>query len=128
MPSESIADLGVSKPAAGGMGQSADARTCDGCTVTVRWMPGVEHDALPPNWVENERGTFCLHCRRALAAGAALDDAPEGTTREGRAKLRAAAVIEFEIKRSPDRANGEIAKGCRSSVAAVLRARKRLAA
>jgi DNA-binding Lrp family transcriptional regulator len=36
-------------------------------------------------------------------------------------------VIDFEIKRDPDRPNGEIAKIVRCSVPAVLKARKRLA-
>lgn len=94
----------------------------------MRWMPGVEHADLPPNWVSNRSGTFCLLCRRANAAEKAIEAAPEGTTREELAKLRSAAMIEFEIKRDPDRADGEIAKGCRTSVAAVGRARKRLAA
>jgi hypothetical protein len=133
---QSSADLGVSEPvipatretSRGDRRTAADGRTCAGCAVTVSWMPGVEHEALPPNWIADERGAFCLLCRRTMAADAALALAPEGTTREGRAKLRTAAVIEFEIKRAPDRANGEIAKGCRSSVAAVLQARKRLAA
>ena len=113
---------GRSRRSAGG------SRTCDGCEVTVRWMDGVEHDALPPNWVSGKRGTFCLLCRRTNAAEEALEAAPEGTSREDLAKLRSTAMIEFEIKRDPDRADGEIAKGVRTSVAAVGRARKRLAA
>jgi hypothetical protein len=104
------------------------ARTCDGCEVTVRWMPGAEHKALPANWVAGRRGTFCLLCRRNRAAEKALETAPKGAGREDLAKLRVTAMIEFEIKRDPERADGEIAKSCRTSVAAVGRARKRLAA
>ena len=36
------------------------------------------------------------------------------------------ALIEFEVKRDPNRGNGEIAKACRSSIPAVAKARKRL--
>ena len=46
--------------------------------------------------------------------------------REKRAKLRSTALIEFEVKRDPNRGNGEIAKACRSSIPAVAKARKRL--
>jgi hypothetical protein len=36
------------------------------------------------------------------------------------------ALIEFEVNRRPDHADGAIAKACRSSVSAVAAARKRL--
>jgi hypothetical protein len=35
-------------------------------------------------------------------------------------------VVEFEVLRDPDRNNGQIARACRTSVPAVLKARKRL--
>jgi hypothetical protein len=35
-------------------------------------------------------------------------------------------VIEFELRRDPDRANGAIASACRSSVPAVVNVRRRL--
>ena len=89
-------------------------------------MPGSEHAAMPSNWVRENGQTFCLSCRRAMAAEAGLESAPEGTTLAGRAQLRAAALIEFEVMRDPDRPNGTIARACRSSVPAVLKARKRL--
>ena len=53
---------------------------------------------------------------------------PRASTLEERAKIRTAALIEFEIDRDPDRPNGEIAKVVRCSVPAVLKARKRLEA
>ncbi len=40
--------------------------------------------------------------------------------------LRRAALIEFEVRRTPDHSNGMIAKACRSSVSAVAKARDRL--
>lgn len=105
-----------------------DARSwqCDRCEVTIRWMEGHERKGLPAGWARRNGKAHCLHCRRALAAEAANDTAPAGATREERAKMRAAALIEFEIRRDPDRPNGEIAKIVRCSVPAVLKARRRL--
>jgi hypothetical protein len=98
--------------------------TCDQCGVTVS-RAGGEKVALPASWAASKDGTFCLLCRRERAAQAALDAVPEGTL-EDRAKLRRAALVEFEVRRRPNHGNGEIAKACRSSVAAVVAARKRL--
>ena len=39
---------------------------------------------------------------------------------EDRAKLRRAALVEFEVRRRPNHGNGESARACRSSVAAVV--------
>jgi hypothetical protein len=94
--------------------------------MTIRWMPGHESKATPAGWTRRGGKAHCLACRRALAAEAANETAPEGASREERAKLRAAALIEFEIRRDPDRPNGEIAKVVRCSVPAVLKARQRL--
>jgi hypothetical protein len=101
---------------------------CDRCEVTITWMPGYERKALPAGWSRRGNKAHCLQCRRAIAAEAANDTAPAGATREERAKLRAEALIEFEIRRDPDRPNGEIAKVVRCSVPAVLKARRRLEA
>jgi hypothetical protein len=98
--------------------------TCDQCGVTVS-RAGGEKVELPGSWVTSAEGTFCLLCRRERAAQAALDAAPQGSI-EDRAKLRRAALVEFEVRRRPGHGNGEIAKACRSSVAAVVAARKRL--
>jgi len=100
--------------------------TCNRCTVTVSWMPGSDAPDLPKNWTDTDGGLHCLLCRRALAAEAALEDATEVNSAEKRAKLRSAALIEFEITRDPERGNGEIARACRSSIPAVAKARKRL--
>ena len=98
--------------------------TCDQCGVTVSRVGG-EKVGLPESWASSREGTFCLLCRRERAAQAALDAAPEGSL-EDRAKLRRAALVEFEVRRRPNHGNGEIAKACRSSVAAVVAARERL--
>jgi hypothetical protein len=99
--------------------------TCDDCGVTVSRLGG-EKVALPESWASSRKGTFCLHCRRERAAQAALAQAPKDCALEERAKLRRAALVEFEVRRRPGHGNGEIAKACRSSVAAVVAARKRL--
>lgn len=99
--------------------------TCDQCGVTVSRLGG-EKVGLPESWVSSKDGTFCLLCRRERAAQAALDAAPKDCGLEDRAKLRRTALVEFEVRRRPNHGNGEIAKACRSSVAAVVAARKRL--
>jgi len=99
--------------------------TCDECGVTVS-RAGGEKVELPNSWDASKEGTFCLLCRRERAAQAALADAPTDCGIEDRAKLRRAALVEFEVRRRPNHGNGEIAKACRSSVAAVVAARKRL--
>ena len=98
--------------------------TCDQCGVSVSRVGG-EKVELPGSWSSSKDGTYCLLCRRERAAQAALAAAPQGTLEE-RAKLRRTALVEFEVRRRPGHGNGEIAKACRSSVAAVVAARKRL--
>jgi hypothetical protein len=78
--------------------------------------------------MEDEGLLFCLSCQRGRAAEAAAEAAPADTSTERRAQLRAWAVVEFEIERDPHRTNGEIARAVRSSVPAVLKARRRLEA
>jgi hypothetical protein len=98
---------------------------CDQCGVSVSRVGG-EKVELPGSWATSDEGTYCLLCRRERAAQAALASAPEDCGREDRAKLRRAALVEFEVRRRPNHGNGEIAKACRSSVAAVVAARQRL--
>jgi hypothetical protein len=99
--------------------------TCEHCGVSISQMNG-DRVELPGTWISCEEGTFCLICRRERAAQAALDAAPENSPLEERAKLRRAALIEFEVSRRPDHGDGVIAKACRSSVSAVAAARRRL--
>jgi hypothetical protein len=116
------------KKAPSSRARASHGATCDGCRVTVRWMDGAENRGMPESWAKSRRGTYCLHCRRAMAADEAVESASDKSTREERAKLRARAVVEFEVRRDPNRPNGEIAKACRASVSAVIRARERVAA
>jgi hypothetical protein len=99
--------------------------TCDQCGVSVGRIDG-SRVAFPETWDRCADGMFCLNCRRDRAAQAALESAPDDSPVEVRAKLRRAALIEFEVSRRPDHGDGAIAKACRSSVSAVAAARKRL--
>jgi hypothetical protein len=94
--------------------------TCDGCGVSIKQMDGGQ-SALPDSWVSSDQGQYCLICRRSRVAEGA-----EGATQEERAQMRRAALLEFEVSRTPERSNGEIARACRTSVPAVAKARKRL--
>ncbi len=98
---------------------------CDRCGVAVGRIDG-KRVPFPESWERSRAGTFCLGCRRDRAAQAALDAAPEDSPVEMRAKLRRAALIEFEVSRRPDHGDGAIAKACHSSVSAVAAARRRL--
>jgi hypothetical protein len=99
--------------------------TCNQCGVSIGRMDGQRVD-FPETWDRNSDGIFCLNCRRDRAAQAALESAPDDSPIEVRAKLRRAALIEFEVSRRPDHGDGAIAKACRSSVSAVAAARQRL--
>ena len=95
--------------------------------MTSTWANGLD-DAktkMPPNWVHEGGGHYCLGCRRERAIEMALAEASDLNT-EARAKLRAATVIEFEIERDPARTEGEIAKAARTSIGAVRKTRQRL--
>jgi hypothetical protein len=99
--------------------------TCDGCGVSAGRIDG-KPVRLPDCWASTEEGRFCLVCRRERAAEAALEAAPDDCPVATRAKLRRAALIEFEVSRTPDQADGTIARACRTSVATVTKARRRL--
>ena len=99
--------------------------TCGGCGVSASQMDGSQ-TPLPDSWVSSAEGDFCLTCRRHRAGEAALDAAPSESDRDTRTKLRRTGLIEFEVRRVPDRTDGSIAKACRTSAAAVAAARQRL--
>jgi len=100
---------------------------CGSCGVEVRWTGSHEQRGLPANWAEDHQGgPVCLHCRRELAGDAAVNkldlSLPE------RARLRSSTIVDFEVRRTPDRSNTQIAGAVHTSVGAVLKARKRIAA
>jgi hypothetical protein len=100
---------------------------CERCDVSISYMAGHERKGPPAGWETKSGGkSHCLRCRRADAAEMAIEKAPDNTTREERAKIRAAAILDFEILRDPDRPNGEIAKVVRCSVPAVVKSRRRI--
>lgn len=102
---------------------TASKWTCDRCGVSVSRMNG-EQVPLPDSWTTASDGRFCLTCRRERAAEAALDAAPEDSSSETRVKLRRSGLLEFELRRAPDRADNAIAKACRTSASAVATARR----
>jgi|SRR5688572_14385564 hypothetical protein len=99
--------------------------TCGRCEMTSTWTNGRSEDA-PPHWEKEGRSFYCLACRRERAIEAALEKCDEEGI-EARAKVRSAAVVEFEILRDPERTEGEIARAARTSIGAVRKARKALA-
>jgi hypothetical protein len=96
--------------------------TCDRCGVSVSQIDGAAVP-LPGSWTIEPDGSFCLTCRRERAATAALDAAPADCNNDTRAKARRAGLLEFEVRRAPDRADNAIAKACHTSASAVARAR-----
>jgi len=99
--------------------------TCARCEVTSLWTQGLGA-ATPPNWVKEKGLYYCLACRRERAMEQAVEKAGgERVSTADRAKLRSAAVVDFELARDPDRTEGEIAKAARASIGAVRKARKR---
>jgi hypothetical protein len=99
--------------------------TCDRCGMSAGRIGG-ESAPLPSTWASSADGRFCLMCRRERAASAAVESAPSDSPLAKRAQLGRAALIEFEVSRTPDRTDGAIAKACRTSVSAVAKARGRL--
>jgi len=103
--------------------QTARKWTCDRCGVSVSQLDG-GRVPFPESWASGADGSFCLTCRRERAAEAALDAAPADCSNDARAKLRRAGLVEFEVRRAPDRADNAIAKACHTSASAVVTARE----
>lgn len=101
---------------------TASKWTCDRCGVSVSQLDGGKVP-MPDSWTTASDGRFCLTCRRERAAEAALDAAPDDCSNDARAKLRRSGLLEFEVRRAPDRADNAIAKACHTSASAVARAR-----
>ncbi len=101
-------------------------RTCARCEMTTHWIPQKKSEKVPANWITKNGQGYCLACRRELAVDDALAEMGEEGAPAARAKIRSQAVVEFEIRRDPDRRDGDIARASRCSVMAVSKARKRL--
>jgi hypothetical protein len=106
------------------MTPDATSWTCGGCGVSVRQSDG-SRIPLPTGWESGDEGELCLGCRRGRAAEAGSQSVPEGSS-EDRVKARRAGLIEFELRRAPERPDRAIATACRTSAAAVKATRKRM--
>jgi hypothetical protein len=96
--------------------------SCARCAVSVGQMDG-EPSVLPPSWSQVDGENFCLTCSRTRAGEAAMEHAPDESSREERVRLRRTALIEFEIDRVPEASNRTVALACRTSGAAVATVR-----
>ena len=112
------------------VGKPASTATwiCGGCRVVVTWMSGHERKGPPANWAVDEQGPVCLSCRRQRAADIAVGASDSKLSAQDRARLRAAALVEFEVRRDPSRSNSQIAQSVHTSVVAIQKARERLGA
>jgi len=99
--------------------------TCGRCEMTISWMQGSTPE-LPSTWTKQKGVLYCLACRRDLAEEAGLEAAPTDLPNAERQRVRSSARIEFEVQRTPDLPDNRIARACRSSTAAVRKARARL--
>ena len=96
--------------------------TCAGCEVTVRYAAGSKAlPRRPEGWTKRGGDWLCLHCRREKAVEAATIGAGE----DGWASRRQ-ALLEFELKRSPEEADGVIAKRANCSTGHVRKVREEL--
>ncbi len=105
---------------------TASSWTCDRCGVAFSRIDGAVAP-LPPSWTAGADGLFCLNCRRERAAEAALEAAPADCSGQVKAKARRSGLLEFELRRAPDRADNAIAKACHTSASAVAAARQAVA-
>jgi hypothetical protein len=94
--------------------------------MTLSWTVDAENPGLPSTWIEEDGGFYCLACRRDRAGDACVDDLPVDASLAERQRSRFQGRIDFEIQRDPDRADGRIAKACRTSTLAIRKARTRL--
>jgi hypothetical protein len=98
--------------------------TCAGCEVTVRYAPGAKAlPRRPQGWTKRAGRWLCLHCRRE----GAVEQAAKRSTGDGWASRRQ-ALLEFELRRSPDEPDGVIAKRANCSTGHVKKIRDELLA
>jgi hypothetical protein len=96
--------------------------TCAGCKVTVRYAAGSKAlPRRPEGWAKRGSSWLCLHCRREEA----VEKATIGAGEDGWASRRQ-ALLEFELKRSPEEPDGVIAKRANCSTGHVRKIREEL--
>ena len=96
--------------------------TCAGCEVTVRYAASVKAaPRRPEGWTKRGGQWLCLHCQREKA----VEKATIGASGDGWASRRQ-ALLEFELRRSPDVPDGVIAKRANCSTGHVRKVREEL--
>jgi hypothetical protein len=96
--------------------------TCAGCEVTVRYAAGSSAvPRRPEGWTKRGGQWLCLHCQREKA----VEKATIGASGDGWASRRQ-ALLEFELRRSPDEPDGVIAKRANCSTGHVRKVREEL--
>lgn len=97
--------------------------TCTGCEVTVRYTAdATSPPRRPEGWAKRSGRWLCLHCRREQAVEKATQKGEDGWA------SRRQALVEFELRRSPDEPDGVIAKRANCSTGHVRKLRTELAA
>jgi hypothetical protein len=99
--------------------------SCARCDVSVGRIDGGPAD-LPETWTQADGVSYCLICSRAMVGEAAMESAPDTSSREELMRVRRDAVIEFEIDRTPEAPNRVIAHACRTSLMTVATVRRTL--
>jgi hypothetical protein len=90
--------------------------------VTVRYAAGAKAaPRRPEGWTKRGGQWLCLHCQREKA----VEKATIGAGGDGWASRRQ-ALLEFELRRSPDVPDGVIAKRANCSTGHVRKAREEL--
>ncbi len=96
--------------------------TCAGCDVTVRYAAGSKSTPRrPEGWTKAGGQWLCLHCQREKA----VEKATIGAKGDGWASRRQ-ALLEFELRRSPEEPDGVIAKRANCSTGHVRKVREEL--
>jgi hypothetical protein len=96
--------------------------TCGGCKVTVRYAAGSKATPRrPEGWTKRGGQWLCLHCQREKA----VEKATIGASGDGWASRRQ-ALLEFELRRSPNEPDGVIAKRANCSTGHVRKVREEL--
>jgi hypothetical protein len=94
-------------------GDAPQSWTCVDCSMIASYSPPHSGPA-PEGWENGARGWLCLNCRRNAVVAAI----PSTRDAEGRAARRQ-ALIEFELLRTPDASDGQIAGRAHTSAAVV---------
>jgi hypothetical protein len=89
--------------------------------VTVRYAAGSSTPRRPEGWTKQGGSWLCLHCQREKA----VEKATIGANGDGWASRRQ-ALLEFELRRSPEEPDGVIAKRANCSTGHVRKVREEL--